>query len=69
MTRLLLSKRMENAKITCSKCKNNVNGWCKYPILMEFKEGTVRATKLIYMSDDGLTCQLFREPINKKVKE
>ena len=61
MTRLLLSERQRNANITCSKCSRNVNGWCNYPILTEFKEGTVRVTKLIYLSDDGLTCQLFKE--------
>ena len=61
MTRLLLSKRLENAKITCSRCSRNINGWCKYPILMEFNEGTIRVTRLIHLSDDGLTCQLFKE--------
>ena len=65
MTYLLLSKRLENAKITCSKCSRNVDGWCKYPILMKFKEGTVRATKLIHLSDDGLTCQLFKEAMDQ----
>ena len=63
MTRLLLSKRLENAKITCSKCSRNLNGCCKYPILMEFNEGTIRITKLIHLSDDGLTCQLFKEAV------
>lgn len=70
MTRLLLSERQKNANITCSRCVNCTDtGWCKYPILMEYKEGTVRVARLISFSDDGLTCQLFKEPINKKVKE
>lgn len=65
MTRMLLSERTKNAAITCSKCANDRCGYCCYPILMDFIEGAFRLTKLIHFSEDGLTCQLFRE----KVKE
>lgn len=65
MTHMLLSERTKNAAITCSKCANDRCGHCRYPILMEFIEGSFRVAKLIHFSEDGLTCQLFRE----KVKE
>lgn len=68
--RLLLSEREKNARLTCSHCVNlKENGFCKYPIILEWDAFSVRVAKLISFSEDGLTCQLFKEPINKKVKE
>ena len=62
MTRLLLSERERNARITCAHCANqNRRGFCRYPILMEYNHGSVRISRLISFSEDGLTCQLFRE--------
>ena len=62
MTRLLLTQREENARITCSCCVNQrEQGFCRYPILMEYNHGSVRISRLISFSEDGLTCQLFRE--------
>ena len=71
MVRLLLSQRQENARETCAKCVNcKPSGMCKYPIALEwYGDGSVRIARLISFSEDGLTCQLFREPINKEVKE
>ena len=65
MTRMLLSERNKNATITCSKCANDRAGYCSYPILMDFIEGAFRVTKLIHFSEDGLTCQLFREKVEE----
>lgn len=60
--RLLLSERERNARITCSHCANQrERGFCRYPIMMEYSQGTIRISRLISFSEDGLTCQLFRE--------
>ena len=67
MTRLLLSEREKNARITCSHCFNcNDTGWCRLPILIEYEAGTIRVARLISFSDDGLTCQLFRDKEGKE---
>lgn len=67
MTRLLLSQREKNARITCSRCFNcNDNGCCRLPILIQYEAGTIRVARLISFSEDGLTCQLFRD---KEAKE
>ena len=65
MTRLLLSERTENARKTCSRCCHNVNDECRYPVLVEciktYSGVSLRTARLINYSDDGLTCQLYRE--------
>lgn len=66
MVRLLLSQREENARETCARCINRRGATCKYPIIMEYCDNavggmTIRTAKLISFSDDGMTCQLFRE--------
>jgi hypothetical protein len=55
----LLSEREKNAAKMCSQCEHNHGGKCDHPVVLDRKYGTF--TKLVYMSDDGMTCQIFRK--------
>ena len=59
MSFVILSKRLKNAAKMCSQCEHNHGGICDHPVILDRKTGS--RTKLIHMSDDGLTCQIFRK--------
>lgn len=63
MTFVPLSQRQENISETCAKCKNNVDGKCKYPILLDMdkRTGIYHTARLISFSEDGKVCQLYKE--------
>ena len=56
---ILLSRRLRNAEKMCSQCEHDHNGKCDHPVVLDRKNGTL--TKLVHMSSDGFTCQIFRK--------
>lgn len=54
-----LSVREKNAKKMCAQCEHLHGGRCDHPVIIDRLNGT--RTNLIHMSDDGLTCQIFRK--------
>ena len=54
-----LSRRLKNAAKMCSQCEHDHNGRCDHPVVLDRKHGTM--TKLVHMSGDGMTCQIFRK--------
>ena len=54
-----LSKRQENAKKMCAQCEHLHGDKCDHPVILDRSVGS--ATRLIHMSGDGLTCQIFRK--------
>ncbi len=58
-----LSKRMANAEKMCAQCEHLHNGKCDHPVVIDRSKGI--GTRLVHMSDDGLTCQIFRKECMK----
>ena len=54
-----LSVREKNAKKMCAQCEHLHGDKCDHPVIVDRKYGMTM--RLVYMSDDGLTCQIFRK--------
>ena len=63
-----VSVRVENARKKCKQCANKCGDFtgCKYPVILERTKEYTRMCRLISMSKDGLTCQLFVPKEGKK---
>lgn len=56
-----LSQRQKNAKKMCAQCDCLVDGKCEHPVILHRDGNKAQLTWLIHMSNDGLTCQIFRK--------
>ena len=54
-----LSVRNKNGKKMCAQCEHLHDDKCDHPVILDRANGTL--THLVYLSDDGLTCQIFRK--------